>query len=267
MPALPMNDDQLLRYSRHIMLDEIGIEGQDKLLASTALIIGAGGLGSPAALYLAAAGVGQLVLVDHDTVDLTNLQRQIAHTAERVGQPKVASAQVAVHAINPGVQVRALALRADAALLDTEAARADVVLDCTDNFAIRQAINAACVAHRTPLVEGSAIRFSGQVSAFNLAQPESACYACLFPPEQEVEDVVCATMGVFAPLVGLIGSLQAAEALKLLLGLPSRLQSHLLLVDGLAMRFDEIGVQRDSHCTVCGKPHDLPSPTRASATL
>jgi molybdopterin/thiamine biosynthesis adenylyltransferase len=255
-----MNDDQLLRYSRHIMLDEIGIEGQETLLASTALIVGAGGLGSPAALYLAAAGVGQLVLVDDDTVDLTNLQRQIAHTAERVGQPKVASAQLAVHAINPGVQVRALAQRADAALLNAEVARASVVLDCTDNFATRQAINAACVQHRTPLVEGSAIRFAGQVSAFNLAQPDSACYACLFPPEQEVEAVACATMGVFAPLVGLIGSLQAAEALKLLLGLPSQLQSQLLLVDGLSMRFDAIGVQRHSQCPVCGHRPSLPRP-------
>ena len=263
-PHSPMNDDQLLRYSRHIMLDEIGIEGQERLLASTALIIGAGGLGSPAALYLAAAGVGQLVLVDHDTVDLTNLQRQIAHTTDRVGQPKVASAQVAVHAVNPGVRVRALAQRADAALLDSEVAQANVVLDCTDHFAIRQAINAACVQHRKPLVEGSAIRFAGQVSAFNLAQPGWACYACLFPPEQAVEAVACATLGVFAPLVGLIGSLQAAEALKLLLGLTSRLQSHLLLVDGLSMRFDEIGVQRDPGCTVCGSGRDLPTPAGTS---
>jgi len=260
-----MTDDQLLRYSRHIMLDEIGIEGQERLLASRALIVGAGGLGSPAALYLAAAGVGTLVLVDHDTVDLTNLQRQIAHTDARVGQAKVASAQVAVQALNPHTEVLALAQHADDALLDVQVAQADVVLDCTDNFAVRQAINAACVRHATPLVEGSAIRFAGQVSAFNLAAPESACYACLFPPEQQVEDVVCATMGVFAPLVGLVGSLQAAEALKLLLGLPSRLQASLLLIDGLGARFDEIAVQRDPHCSVCSGRHGRPSPTRKSA--
>ena len=246
-----MTDEQLLRYSRHIMLDEIGIEGQERLLNSTALIVGAGGLGSPAALYLAASGVGRLVLVDHDTVDLTNLQRQIAHTTDRVGRDKVASARVALHAINPGIQIDIHAQRADADLLNHLVAQAGVVLDCTDNFDIRQLINASCVRHQTPLVEGSAIRFAGQVAVFDMAQADSPCYACLFPPEQEVAPLVCATMGVFAPLVGLVGGIQAAEALKLLLGQPSRLHGRLLMIDGLAMRFDEMTFGKDLSCAVC----------------
>jgi molybdopterin/thiamine biosynthesis adenylyltransferase len=246
-----MNDDQLLRYSRHILLDELGLEGQERLLAATALIVGAGGLGSPAALYLAAAGVGRLVLVDHDSVDLTNLQRQIAHTRASVGQPKVESARRAMQALNDGVHIAVHATHADEALLAELVPQADVVLDCTDNFAVRQRINAACVRHRTPLVEGSAIRFSGQVASFNLAQPDSPCYACLFPPEQDVPDVACATMGVFAPLVGIVGSIQAAEALKLLLGHGSRLQGGVLMIDAMAMRFDELRLARDAHCPMC----------------
>ncbi|ARU05872.1 molybdopterin biosynthesis protein MoeB [Comamonas serinivorans] len=247
-----MNDDQLLRYSRHILLDEIGIEGQERLLASTALIVGAGGLGSPAALYLAAAGVGRLVLVDHDDVDLTNLQRQIAHTQARVGQPKVASAKLAMLALNGQAHITTHARCADDALLAELVPQADVVLDCTDNFEVRQRINAACVRHRKPLASGSAIRFAGQVSSFDLRQAESPCYACLFPPEQQVEAVACATLGVFAPLVGIVGSIQAAEALKLLLYLPSHLQTSLLLVDAMTMRFDELRLTRDAHCPVCG---------------
>ena len=248
-----MNDDQLLRYSRHILLDEIGIEGQERLLASTALIVGAGGLGSPAALYLAAAGVGRLVLVDHDTVDLTNLQRQIAHTQARVGQPKVESARLAMQALNDQVRIDTYARRADEALLAELVPQADVVLDCTDNFEVRQRINAACVRHGTPLASGSAIRFAGQVASFNLADPASPCYACLFPPEQDVPDVACATMGVFAPLVGIVGSIQAAEALKLLLGQASRLQGGMLLIDAMAMRFDELRLARDANCPVCAQ--------------
>ncbi len=206
-----MNDDQLLRYSRHILLDEIGIEGQERLLAAHALVIGAGGLGSPAALFLASAGVGRLTLVDADTVDLTNLQRQIAHTTERVGQPKVASAAHAVRAINPGVQVDGLPLRADAAWLDAHVPLADVVLDCSDNYATRQAVNAACVRHRVPLVAGAAIRFDGQITVIDPRASDAPCYACLFPPDAAFEEVRCSTMGVFAPMVGIVGAMQAAE--------------------------------------------------------
>lgn len=247
-----MTDDELLRYSRHILLDEIGVEGQARLLASHALVIGAGGLGSPAALFLGSAGVGRITLVDPDTVDLTNLQRQIAHAVDRVGRPKVESARTAVAALNPGVQVQALAARADAALLDQLLADCDVVLDCSDNFDTRQAVNAACVQHRVPLVSGSAIRFDGQLSVFDPRQPASPCYACLFPPSQAPEEVRCATMGVFAPLVGVIGSLQAAEALKLLAGVGEPAVGRLLMLDGLHMRWSEIRVPRQAGCPVCG---------------
>lgn len=247
-----MTDDELLRYSRHILLDEIGVEGQARLLASHALVIGAGGLGSPATLFLGSAGVGRITLVDPDTVDLTNLQRQIAHAVDRVGQPKVESARTAVAALNPGVQVRALAARADAALLDQLLADCDVVLDCSDNFDTRQAVNAACVRHRVPLVSGSAIRFDGQLSVFDPRQEKSPCYACLFPPSQAPEEVRCATMGVFAPLVGVIGSLQAAEALKLLAGTGEPAVGRLLMLDGLHMRWSEIRVPRQAGCPVCG---------------
>lgn len=247
-----MTDDELLRYSRHILLDEIGVEGQARLLASHALVIGAGGLGSPAALFLGTAGVGRITLVDPDTVDLTNLQRQIAHAVDRVGQPKVESARAAVAALNPGVQVQALAARADATLLDTLLPGCDVVLDCSDNFGTRQAVNAACVRHRVPLVSGSAIRFDGQLSVFDPRQDASPCYACLFPPSQAPEEVHCATMGVFAPLVGVIGSLQAAEALKLLAGTGEPAVGRLLMLDGLHMRWSEIRVPRQAGCPVCG---------------
>ncbi len=247
-----MTDDELLRYSRHILLDEIGVEGQARLLASHALVIGAGGLGSPAALFLGSAGVGRITLVDPDTVDLTNLQRQIAHAVDRVGRPKVESARTAVAALNPGVQVQALAARADAALLDQLLTDCDVVLDCSDNFDTRQAVNAACVRHRVPLVSGSAIRFDGQLSVFDPRQAASPCYACLFPPSQAPEEVRCATMGVFAPLVGVIGSLQAAEALKLLAGVGEPAVGRLLMLDGLHMRWSEIRVPRQAGCPVCG---------------
>lgn len=247
-----MNDNQLLRYSRHIMLDEIGIEGQQRLLDSTALIIGAGGLGSPAAMYLAASGVGRLIVVDHDTVDLTNLQRQIAHTHARVGQLKVESARDSMRALNPEVRVEIHAQRADAALLDTLVPQADVVLDCTDHFAIRHTINAACVRHRTALIEGSAIGFTGQVARFDLHLPESPCYACLFPPSQEAPEVACATMGVFSPLVGVVGSLQAAEALKKLTIFSQQSHSKLLLVNLADSEYSQIAYTRDSQCPVCG---------------
>ena len=246
-----MDDRQLLRYSRHILLDDIGVEGQEKLLAAHALVIGAGGLGSPVALYLASAGVGRITLVDDDTVDLTNLQRQIAHTEARVGQPKVESARAAIAAINPDVQVRTVAQRADEALLRPLVAEADVVLDCTDNFATRQALNRACVAARKPLVAGAAIGFDGQVSVYDLRRDDSPCYACVFPATQTVEEVRCATMGVFAPLVGLIGTVQAAEALKLLCGIGQPLVGRLLMLDSRRMEWTEVRVQRQPDCQVC----------------
>ncbi len=246
-----MTDEQLLRYSRHILLDEIGIEGQRRLLDSHALVIGAGGLGSPVALYLGTAGVGRITIVDHDTVDVTNLQRQIAHTLARVGRPKAESARDTVAAINPDVQVTPLVERADAARLDDLVRDADVVIDCSDNFATRHAINAACVAYRKPLVSGAAIGFDGQVSVYDLRDPQAPCYACLFPPEAMFEEVQCATMGVFAPLVGVIGSVQAAEALKLLMGIGDSLAGRLQMLDARAMEWTEVRMQRSAGCAVC----------------
>ena len=250
-----MTDDQLLRYSRHILLNEIGIEGQERISGSHALIIGAGGLGSPVALYLGSAGVGHITVVDHDSVDMTNLQRQIAHTMARVGQPKVESAQTAIADINPEVQVTPIVARADAALLDTLVAQADVVLDCCDNFSTRHAINATCVKHRKPLVSGAAIRFDGQVCVYDLRDAASPCYACVFPPDSTFEETRCATMGVFAPLVGIIGSMQAAEALKLLSGAGRPLTGRLLMLDGRSMEFTEVKIGRHTACTVCGAAH------------
>ena len=247
-----MDDEALLRYSRHILLDEIGIEGQQRLLQAHALVLGAGGLGSPVALYLGSAGVGRITLMDDDAVDLTNLQRQIAHAQARIGQPKTESARAAVAALNPTVQVHALTARADDRLLDTWVPQADVVLDCSDNFATRQMLNRACVRHARPLVSGAALRFDGQVSVYDLRRADSPCYACVFPPSQQLPDVACATMGVLAPLVGLIGSIQACEAIKLLAGdLGQPLTARLLLVDALRMRFDSLQIGRNPHCEVC----------------
>jgi molybdopterin/thiamine biosynthesis adenylyltransferase len=247
-----MTDDQLLRYSRHILLDEIGIEGQERILASRVLIVGAGGLGSPVALYLGSAGVGHLTVADHDVVDLTNLQRQIAHTTDRIGQGKASSVRDAVAALNPGVIVRTLPLRADVALLDHEVAVADIVLDCCDNFVTRHAINAACVKHRKPLVSGAAIRFDGQICVYDPRTDDSPCYACVFPPDRDFEETRCATMGVFAPLVGIIGAMQAAEALKLISGAGQPLTGRLLMLDGRAMAWQELRLPRNPQCSVCG---------------
>jgi molybdopterin/thiamine biosynthesis adenylyltransferase len=249
-----MNDDQLLRYSRHILLDEIGVEGQNRLLQSHALVIGAGGLGSPVALYLGTAGVGRITLVDDDTVDLTNLQRQIAHNLARVGQPKADSARQTIQAINPDLQVLPVTKRADAAWLDRAVQDADVVIDCSDNFPTRQAINLACVRHRKPLVSGAAIGFDGQVSVYDIRQAGAPCYACIFPPEATFEEVRCATMGVFAPLVGIIGSVQAAEALKLLMGIGQSLAGRLQMLDARSMEWTEIRMARQPDCAVCGGP-------------
>jgi molybdopterin/thiamine biosynthesis adenylyltransferase len=250
-----MDDSQLLRYSRHILLNEIGVEGQERIMQGRALVIGLGGLGSPVALYLATAGIGHLTLVDHDTVDVTNLQRQIAHTLDRVGQLKVESARQAVLAINPDLKVSVLAERADAARLDVLVTQADVVLDCSDNFATRHALNAACVRHGVALVSGAAIRFDGQLAVYNPQDPLSPCYACVFPPDADFEETRCATMGVFAPLVGIIGSMQAAEALKLLSGSGRSAVGRLLMLDGRDMTWNDIRLPRNPECPVCGKTH------------
>jgi len=256
-PRAPVTDDELLRYSRHILLDEIGIEGQRRLLASHALVVGAGGLGSPVALYLGTAGVGRITIVDGDTVDLTNLQRQIAHDLSRVGMAKAASAARSIAAINPQVEVVALHERADAGRLAELVAGADVVLDCSDNVATRHAVNAACVRHRRPLVSGAAIGFDGQISVYDLrgggdGADRPPCYACAFPADPAVRDVACATMGVFAPLVGIVGSVQAAEALKLLAGIGTSLAGRLQMLDARAMEWSELRVARDRSCAVCG---------------
>ncbi|OYU31216.1 MAG: molybdopterin biosynthesis protein MoeB [Comamonadaceae bacterium PBBC2] len=246
-----MDDTQLLRYSRHILLNELGIDGQEKLLASHALIIGAGGLGSPVSLYLGSAGVGRITVVDHDQVDATNLQRQIAHTLDRVGQNKADSVRTAIAQINPDVQVTPITQRADAALLDTLVAQADVVIDCCDNFETRHAVNRACVQHGKPLVSGAAIRMDGQVSVFDSTRADAPCYACVFPPEQAPEETRCATMGVFAPLVGIIGTVQAAEALKILSGMGSHMAGRLLMLDGRDLSWTDIRMGRNEHCPVC----------------
>ena len=246
-----MNDDQLLRYSRHLLLDAVGVEGQRRWLAAHALVVGAGGLGSPAALYLGSAGVGRITVVDDDDVELTNLQRQIAHNLGRLGLPKAQSLRHTLGAINPDVRVDALVQRADAALLDALLPGVDVVLDCSDNFRTRHAVNAACVKHRKPLVSGAAIGFDAQVSVFDKRHGDAPCYACLFPPDAAFEEVACATMGVFAPLVGIVGSVQAAEALKLLAGIGTSLAGRLLMLDASTMRWDEIAVARQGACPVC----------------
>ena len=246
-----MNDNQLLRYSRHILLDELGVEGQRRLLAAHALVIGAGGLGSPVALYLGTAGVGTLTLIDHDAVDLTNLQRQVAHNLSRLGQPKAQSAAQSVHAINPEVNVIALHERAQGDRLDALVAAADVVLDCTDNFKTRHDVNAACVKHRKPLVSGAAIGFDGQISVYDTRMPNAPCYACLFPPDSAFEETRCAVMGVFAPLVGIIGTMQAAEALKLLTGVGRSLAGRLQMLDAREMEWSEVRLARQPHCPVC----------------
>jgi len=252
MSERSLQDADLLRYSRHILLDDIGFEGQTRFLQSHALIVGAGGLGSPAAMYLACSGLGQITLVDDDQVDLTNLQRQIAHTTARVGMTKVASAQATLQALNPHIQVNALPVRADAALLDTLVAQADVVLDCCDNFATRQAVNAACVKHQKPLVSGSVIQMDGQITVYDRRDGASPCYACVFPPTLVPAETRCATMGVFAPLVGIVGAMQAAEALKLIAGIGQPLTGRMLMLDGRSMEWTQVRMGRKAGCMVCG---------------
>lgn len=251
-----MNDEQLLRYSRHILLDPIGIEGQARIVGAHVLIIGAGGLGSPAALYLASAGVGKITLADGDTVDLTNLQRQILHTQDRIGQAKALSGQAALVRINPEVTVVPVTERLAGERLATLVAEADAVLDCCDNFDTRHAVNRACVEHRVPLISGAAVRFSGQISVFDPRRTDSPCYHCLFPEGEDIEELRCAVTGIFAPLTGIIGSMQAAEALKLISGAGEPLVGRLLLLNGLTMEWRSVRFGKDPHCAVCAGPEN-----------
>ncbi|MDR1889847.1 MAG: HesA/MoeB/ThiF family protein [Zoogloeaceae bacterium] len=246
-----MNDDALLRYSRHILLDELGVVGQERILKARALIVGAGGLGSPAALYLAAAGVGTLVIADGDTVDASNLQRQILHTEARLGEHKALSAQTTLAALNPLTRVIPVCQRLEGEALAAEIHQADVVLDCSDNFATRHAINRACVRHKKPLVFGAATGFSGQIGVVDLRGDASPCYHCLFPDGEDVAESRCALTGVFAPLTGMIGSLQAGEALKLLADMGDPLQGRLLCVDALGAKLRTVNFRRDAACAVC----------------
>ncbi len=246
-----MDDTQLLRYSRHILLPELGIEAQERFAAARALVVGVGGLGAPVAQFLAAAGVGSLILADPDRVDLTNLQRQILYATADVGAPKVAAASGRLAAINPLVAVETIEARIGPDDLAALVARADIVIDCCDNFATRHAVNRACVAARIPLVSGAAIRFDGQIAVFDARDPLSPCYHCLFGEGEALEETRCAIMGVFAPIVGIVGATQAAEALKVLAGVGESLAGRLLLLDALAMHWREVRVTRDPACPVC----------------
>jgi molybdopterin/thiamine biosynthesis adenylyltransferase len=246
-----VEDQQLLRYARHILLDEFGVEAQERILASRILVVGAGGLGSPVVAYLAASGVGSIILVDDDQVELSNLQRQIAHTTDRLGWDKVESAKLHIEQLNPEVTVTPVVQRLDEAGLMHWVQQVDLVLDCCDNFATRHAINRACVALRKPLVSGAAIRFSGQVSTYDLRQPEAPCYHCLFPEADDVEELRCATTGVLSPLLGMVGSAQAVEALKLLGGFGEPLVGRLLSVDAFNMNWHTVRFRKDPACPVC----------------
>ena len=250
-----MNDEQLLRYSRHVLLEDIDVAGQEKLLTAHTLVIGAGGLGSAAAPYLAAAGVGKITLVDHDQVELTNLQRQIMHTQESIGRNKAASGKFFLQRLNPGVVVDTIEAKADDSLLDQLLPTVNIVLDCTDNFATRHMINRLCVKHQVPLVSGSALRFDGQISVFDSRNKTSPCYACIFSPEEQFEEVSCASMGIFSPLVGIIGAMQAAQALQVLIGFGEPLVGRMLLWNARNTQIDEIRISRNTGCLVCGQTH------------
>ncbi|OAI51052.1 molybdopterin biosynthesis protein MoeB [Betaproteobacteria bacterium SCGC AG-212-J23] len=244
-----MNDQQLLRYSRHILLSEVGVEGQERLRAAHALVIGAGGLGCPASLYLAASGIGRLTIADSDKVDLTNLQRQILYRTSDVGAVKVEAARAALRGINPDVEVVPLHQRVkDFTALVTSA---DVVLDCSDNFATRHALNRACVAAKKPLVAGAAIRFDAQLMVFDLRRKDSPCYSCIFPEDAEVEEVQCSTMGVLAPLTGAIGAMQAMEAIKLVAEVGTSLSGRLQVFDAMSAEWRTVKVAKDPACAVC----------------
>jgi len=250
-----MNDEQLLRYSRHLLLEEIDVIGQGKLLNSHILVIGAGGLGSAAAPYLAAAGVGHITLVDHDEVELTNLQRQIMHAESSIGKSKVASGKEFLLRLNSSIKIETIQAKATASLLDELLPSVDLVLDCTDNFSTRHLINAACVKNHIPLVSGSALKFDGQVSVFDSRNPNSPCYACIFSPDEQFEEVSCSSMGIFSPLVGIIGAMQAAQALQVLIGFGEPLVGRMLLWNGRITQIDEIRISRNSECSVCGEAH------------
>jgi molybdopterin/thiamine biosynthesis adenylyltransferase len=247
-----VDDQQRLRYSRHLLLNEFGEEAQERLLASHALVIGAGGLGSSALLYLAASGVGRITICDGDRVELTNLQRQIVHRLDAIGRPKASSAAATLATLNPDIRVEALEERAGPERIAALVRDADVVLDCSDNFATRHAINRACVAARKPLVSGAGIRFDGQVAVFDLRVEGAPCYHCLFAEDAQSTEERCATLGVFAPLVGIIGTIQAAEAIKLLAGIGETLAGRLMLFDSLSSRWHEVRLARDPHCRICG---------------
>ena len=248
-----MDDHALLRYSRHILLSELGVEGQEKLNQSHALIIGAGGLGSPASLYLATSGIGKLTICDGDVVDLTNLQRQIVHRNDSVGVAKAVSARRTLLEINPDIDVVAVAQRLTGEALGQRVAEADVILDCCDNFNTRHAVNRACVKYKKPLVSGAGIRFDGQISVFDMRYDNSPCYNCLFSEDHEFEETRCAVMGVFAPLVGIIGAMQAAEAIKVLTGCGATLNGRFLMLDGLSMEWRSLKLNKDPECTVCSR--------------
>lgn len=246
-----MNDDDLLRYSRQLMLPQLDWDGQQRLLQSHALIIGMGGLGSPVAMYLAAAGVGRLTLVDDDQVDLSNLQRQILHGTADMGRAKVESARDALLRLNPGIEIETRDTRLEGEALLEQIRRVDVVIDASDNFATRFALNDACVQAKTPLVSGAAIRFEGQVSVFDPRQDDSPCYRCLYRDEGELGQT-CSENGVLAPVVGVIGSIQATEALKVLAGIGQPLVGRLLIWDALEMEWRNMRLRKDPACPVCG---------------
>lgn len=254
--ASGISDSELLRYSRHILLNELGIEAQQRFRQACVLVVGAGGLGCPAAQYLAAAGIGRLIIADPDRIEMTNLQRQVLYRTSDLGAYKALTAQSHLQELNPEICLEAVVARLAGALLEEHVSAADLVVDCTDNFSTRHALNRACVRHRKPLVSGAVMRFDAQVTVFDLRRENAPCYCCLFPEGEDVVQEDCATMGVFAPLTGIIGAMQAAEALKCLANLPGTLNGRLLLLDALEMHWQSFGIGRDTECPVCsGSAH------------
>ena len=247
-----MNDEYLLRYSRQILLSQIDIWGQERLIQARVLIIGAGGLGCPAAIYLAAAGVGRITIADDDKVELSNLQRQIAHRTEDIGKPKATSAKETLSELNPNVEVEALCCRLEGDLLRQQVAQTDIVLDCSDNFITRFAVNRACIEAGKPLVSGAAIRFEGQVAVFDPRRPDSPCYHCLYPDRGELRES-CSQSGVIAPITGIVGSIQALEAIKVIAGIGEPLAGRLLIIDGLQMTWHCVSLARNPSCPICGE--------------
>jgi len=246
-----MDDQALLRYSRHILLNEFGLEAQERLGQSHALVVGAGGLGSAALMYLTSAGVGHIAIADGDKVDLTNLQRQVVHREDTIGMNKALSAQRQLRAINSTISIDAIAERLTGQTLNEAVQKADIVLDCSDNFSTRHAINRACVEHRRPLVSGAGVRFDGQITSFDLRRADSPCYHCLFPDQPDAEEERCAVMGVFAPLVGIIGTMQAADAIHMLCDFGEPLIGRMLMLDGRSLSWQTVRFRRDAHCAVC----------------